>query len=67
MLNTDHLHILPPVLWFRIHEGKNDKQKYKKVTKFHFLNAGCSLLGAEDFSCSLDVLYGCLKVLGKSK
>ncbi len=38
----------------RIQEGKNDPQKYKNVTKFHFLNAGCSLLGAEDFSCCLD-------------
>ncbi len=30
----------------------------KKVNKFHFLRAGCSLFRAEGFSCSLDVLYG---------
>jgi hypothetical protein len=25
------------VVWFRIHEGKNDPQKYKKVKKLHVL------------------------------
>jgi hypothetical protein len=34
----------------------------KKVNKFHFLKlAGCSLLRAESFYCSLDVLYGGLR------
>jgi hypothetical protein len=48
----------------RIQEGKNDPQKYKKGRNFKFLNAECFLLRAEDFSCSLDVLYG---GLGKCK
>jgi hypothetical protein len=29
----------------------------KKLINSIFLSAGCSLLGAEGFSCSLDVLY----------
>ncbi len=36
----------------------------KKVHKFHKFHAVCSLLRAEGFSCSLDVLY---KGLGISK
>jgi hypothetical protein len=30
--------------------------KIENGSKFHFLSAGCSLLRAEGFSCSLDVL-----------
>jgi hypothetical protein len=36
-------------------EGKNDQQKKKK-------SAGCSLLKAEGFFCSLDVLSGGLGI-----
>jgi hypothetical protein len=36
--------------------GGNYPQNYKKVTKFHFVIAGCSLLRAEGFSSRLDVL-----------
>jgi hypothetical protein len=36
---------------------QSDPQKYKKIHKFHFLSAGCSLVRAEDFSCRLNVLY----------
>jgi hypothetical protein len=38
--------------------------KNKKFHKFNFLNywIGCSLLRAEGFSCSLDVLYGGLGI-----
>jgi hypothetical protein len=46
----------------RIKEGKNYRQKYKKVKKFHVSSAGCSLLRAEGFSCSLNVLYGGLGI-----
>ncbi len=43
----------------RIEEGKNDPQKLRKVMKFHvFWSAGCSILRAESFSCSLDVHHG---------
>jgi hypothetical protein len=45
-------------LRIRIQECKNGLQKYKKVNKFHFISAGCSILRAEGFSCSLNVLYG---------
>ncbi len=40
----------------RIQEGKNDTHK-KKCKIFMFWSAGCCLLRAEGFSCSLDVLY----------
>jgi hypothetical protein len=43
----------------QIQEGKNDPQKLKKVKKFHVMMCQCrvhSLLKAEGFSCSLDVL-----------
>jgi hypothetical protein len=49
-------------IWIRIQEGKYDPQKKKKINKFHFLSAGCSVLRAEGFSCSLDVLYGGLGI-----
>jgi hypothetical protein len=42
----------------RIKEGKNYRQKYKKDVS----SAGCSLLRAEGFSCSLNVLYGGLGI-----
>ena len=42
----------------RIHEGKNDPKNRKKDRIFIFWSAGCSLLRAEGFSCSLGVLYG---------
>ncbi len=32
-------------------------QNRKKLSKFHVWSAGCSLLGTEDFSCSLDVFF----------
>ncbi len=34
----------------------------KKLMHFTFWSAGCYLLRAEGFSCSLDVLYGCLGI-----
>jgi hypothetical protein len=34
----------------------------KKLRNFMFLSARCSLLRAEGFSCSLDVLYGGLGI-----
>jgi hypothetical protein len=40
--------------WIRIQESKNGPEKYK--------SAGCSLLRAEGFSCSLDVVYGGLGI-----
>jgi hypothetical protein len=43
----------------RIQEGKNDPQKQKKVRNYlHILKFLCSILRAEIFSCSSDVLYG---------
>jgi hypothetical protein len=39
----------------RIQEGTYDPEK--KLRNFIFRTAGCSLLRAEGFSCSLDVLY----------
>jgi hypothetical protein len=38
----------------RIQKGKMTT-KIEKITKFHFLSAGCSVLRAEGFSCSLNV------------
>ncbi len=43
-------------------EGQNEPTKLKKFKKFHVLKCGCSLLRAEGFSCSLDVLYGGLGI-----
>ncbi len=37
-------------------------KKRKKVSKFHFWQARCSLLRTEGFSYSLDVLYGDLGI-----
>ncbi len=42
----------------RIQEGKNDPKNWKKDRILIFWIAGCSLLRAEGFSCSLGVLYG---------
>ncbi len=39
--------------------------KIEKDNKFHLCSAGCSLLRAEGFSCSLDVLYGGLAISSK--
>jgi hypothetical protein len=41
-------------------EGKNDPQKRKKRNKFR--GAGCSLLKADGFSCSLNVFYEGLSI-----
>ncbi len=46
----------------RIQEDKNDSQKKKKLRNFSFWSAGCSVLRAEGFSCSLDVFYGGLGI-----
>ncbi len=49
----------------RIQEGKNlnDQQKlYKILRNFMIWSGGCSLLRAEGFFCSLDVLYGGLGI-----
>ncbi len=46
----------------RIQEGKNDPKNRKKYRIFKFWSAGCSLLRAEGFSCSLGVLYGALGI-----
>ncbi len=42
----------------RIQKGKNDHKNKKKFWNFMFWSGGCSLLKAESFSCSFDVLYG---------
>ncbi len=42
--------------------GKNDSKNRKKDRIFIFWSAGCSLLRAEGFSCSLGVLYGGLGI-----
>ncbi len=53
----------PYLHWSRIQEGKKLPTKIGKVNKFNFfLWAGCSILRAESFSCSLDVLYGGLGI-----
>ncbi len=44
-------------LRIRIQEGKNDTQKRKKSRIFMFWSAGCSLLRADGFTCSLGALY----------
>ncbi len=46
----------------RVQEGKNDPQNRKKFINFLFWSSGCSLLRAEGFSCSLDVLLGGLGI-----
>ncbi len=43
----------------RIQEGQNEAQKWRKLK---FWSARCSLLRDEDLSCSLDVLYGGLRI-----
>ncbi len=56
--------------WIRIHiqiadpdPGKNMTQKNRKKDKiFICWSAGCSLLRAEGFSCSLGILYGGLGI-----
>ncbi len=53
-------------IWIRIQEGKNDPQNCdksrRKLTNFTFWSAGCSLMRAKSFSCSLDVLLGGLGI-----
>jgi hypothetical protein len=46
-------------VFFLVNLGQNDPQKVKK---FKFLSARYFLLRDEDFSCSLDVLYGGLGI-----
>ncbi len=49
--------------WIRIREDKNDPQNLKKMEEYlMFWSAGCSLLRAEGFSCSLDFLQGDLGI-----
>jgi hypothetical protein len=43
--------------------AKMTHENRKKFINFMFLSAGCSLLRAEGFSCSLDVLYGGLAII----
>ncbi len=43
--------------------GQNDPKIRKKDRIFIFWSAGCSLLRAEGFSCSLGVLYGGLGII----
>ncbi len=46
--------------------AKMTHKNRKKVRNFMLWSAGCSLLRVEGFSCSLDVLYGGLRIrLGK--
>jgi hypothetical protein len=54
--------------WIRIRNPDPDPEgqklthkNKKKLRNFIFWSAGCSLLRAEGFSCSLDVLYGGLE------
>ncbi len=47
-----------------IQDGKNDYKNRKQLRNFIFLRAGYSLLRAEGFFCSLDVLYGHLWIAG---
>jgi hypothetical protein len=46
--------------------AKMTHKKLKKIRKFHSLKCECSLLRAEGFFCSLDLLYGGLGI-GKLK
>jgi hypothetical protein len=45
--------------------AKMTHKNRKKYRIFMFWSAGCSLLRAEDFSCSLGVLYGGLGISKK--
>ncbi len=54
--------ILATWIWIRIHEGKNDHQKRKKIINFMFWSAGCPLFRAEDFFCCLDDRFGGLEI-----
>jgi hypothetical protein len=47
-----------PIDQFELLDPDRDQGGPKKVKKFHVSSAGCSLLGVEDFSCILGVLYG---------
>ncbi len=49
------------VFRIRIQEGKK-KTSGKSADSFKFWRAGCSLLRAEGFSFSLDVIYGSLGI-----
>jgi hypothetical protein len=50
-----------------IQEGKNNPHKKRKKLRFMIGSAGCSLLRATGFSCSLHVLHRGLEGLGISK
>ncbi len=58
-LDTDSIRSVDPNLDPR---AKMTYKSRKKLGNFMFWSAGCSLLRAEDFSCSLDVLYGDLGI-----
>ncbi len=47
---------------FGSRRGKFSLKNRKKLINFIFWSAGCSLLLAEGFSCSLNVLYGGLRI-----
>ncbi len=50
--------------WIRIRIWiRNGPEKWKQLINFIFWNTRCSLLRAEGFSCSLDVLYGGLGII----
>jgi hypothetical protein len=60
-LDSVSMGFLDPVSQSRSGSGSrrakmSHKHRKKKVNKFHFLRAVCSLLRAKGFSCSLDVL-----------
>jgi hypothetical protein len=59
--------MLHAVLWtdlvsILIQEDENDPQNRKKLINLIFWSAGCSILRAEGFFCSLDVLCGGLGI-----
>jgi hypothetical protein len=47
----------------RIQVGKNDPKNKEKVKKCIVCSAGCSLLWARSFSCSLDDLHGGQRII----
>jgi hypothetical protein len=58
---------LHSVLWIRIRPDpylfwSAGSRRAKMTHKIQVLSAGCYLLRDEDFSCSLDVLYGGLGI-----
>ncbi len=48
--------------WIRSRRAKMNHKNRQKLRNFMFWSAGCSLLRAEGFICSLDVLYGGLGI-----